>query len=67
MRSDYERGVSEGLKLAAKLCDETASTLDQAASECEHDGDPETSQLTWVGSIYVRHTAARIRAEVSSR
>lgn len=62
MRSDYERGLREGLKFAATLCDRTASELDQAASECETQGDRETSDLTGVGAVYVRHTAARIRA-----
>lgn len=62
MRSDYERGLKEGLQIAATLCDRTANELDQAASECESQGEQEISELTGVGAVYVRHTAARIRA-----
>lgn len=62
MASEYERGLAVGLRMAARLCDETATTLDQAARECEDDGDVETSSLAGVGAVYVRHTAARIRA-----
>ena len=62
MATEYERGLAVGLKMAARLCDETASTLDQAARECEDDGDIETSSLAGVGAVYIRHTAARIRA-----
>ena len=65
--SAYERGLTEGLKRAASLCDETAETLDRAWAECEERGEAEVSELVGAGAIYVRHTAARIRAEASAR
>lgn len=62
MLTDYEQGRLEGLRAAACICDETAATLDEAARESERDGDQPLSELTGVGAVYLRHTAARIRA-----
>lgn len=62
MTSAYDKGMAEGLKLAATLCDETASTLDRAWRECEEQGEALVSELVGAGAIYVRHTAAKIRA-----
>lgn len=64
MDGSYDVGVVDGLKMAARVCDETAMTLDQAARESEAEGDQEVCALTGVGAVYVRHTAARIRAAV---
>lgn len=60
----YDVGVIDGLQMAARLCDETALTLDQAARESEAEGDQDVCALTGVGAAYIRHTAARIRAAV---
>lgn len=60
--TDYEQGLREGLRTAARICEDTAATLDQATRECDEAGDQPLSELTGVGAVYVRHTAARIRA-----
>lgn len=67
MLTDYERGKRAGLRAAARICDETAATLDEAALQSESDGDRPLSDLTGVGAVYVRHTAARIRAVAPKR
>lgn len=67
MVTSYERGVAEGLKIAACLCDDTAGLLDTVTTECEAGGDRALSEVTGVGATFVRHAAARIRAALSNR
>ena len=67
MDASYDRGVAEGLRIAACLCDDTAGLLDAVTAECEVCGDWALSDVTGVGAALVRHAAARIRAELVHR
>jgi hypothetical protein len=62
----FERGVQSGMERALLMCLETARDLDRATSDCE-DEDPELSELTGAGAIYMRHLAAKLRATLGQR
>lgn len=45
MGRDDERGIAEGLNLAAGVCDKVAGELDEAASHCKARGTHGTSDI----------------------